>query len=505
MERLLYSLISDKPTKRTLKIITILSDAKFDVSLSWLEKVLNVSRKTLLADLNRTQALLPKQCEMVISDKNVTLYNSTKESADTVIIDIVKDTLTYKLLSLIFNNEPGNIYHYAEILHISESSLRRKIVHLNESLKPFNCKIYPYTVSMTGDETNIRYFFYMFYYELQEISTSSAGDDEMVKHAGIYKQMCYEMKKNNVPLLNCGYRQITMWILVTKRRIEGGHYVTLKETLVNEIARRKSYNYFRVVYKNGMKAYVKNKPIPEKEIIWAYITNFGSIMYSYRSKEFAFCREEPKDLKVNDEIDKILNLMLEKFNIGKEVEKEFLYANKSYLINLLLLKQLSPLFQRISPALKQYTKSNLELVYLTWFNCLNEYKPLKLFDAEYIEDICSRLAMISSQFVYSDGLKLKRILFSFSGEPGFVSYLETFAKSILLDNIEAVFNITKLLDKNLIEDIKPDMVVCNYKENLVVNNVLVFKMSHIPTMKEWSMLRNKILYLSTEGNILSFE
>lgn len=491
LEKLFYELISDKKVKRSLKIISILSNAKHEISLKSLEGMLEVTKKTLAVDLSEIQPILPKDYQLHISEKNISLRSKTNDSVEKVLIEIAKSTLTYKLLDSIFCNRYANIHDYSEHLYISVTSLKRKIIYINRVLEMFGCKISPYSMKMTGSEVNIRYFFYTFFSELQEeyvINDDARTEDNYE----IYVRMKNNINRFNQQI-NFGYRQGTMWLFVTRIRIGASEYVKLPQSFITRIQSTEDFKNFKESYEDEIQNYTNLEFISDDEMIWAYIVILDAIVYSYHDRSPALYRSDSDNLKTLQEIDPILEPMIQRLKIPKAQADKFMYIHRAYLLNLSLLNELSPIFQKTSQSIKYYIQDSLETIYDVWYKYLKNIDCEKFCSESFLEDVCVKLAMISSQFFYHQEFKIKKILFAFSGEAGFVAYLETMALNLLPKGVEAIFNSSTRITESLVRELEPDLIVCNFKNLGVINNCAMYRISHIPTIKEWTVLREHIL------------
>jgi Transcriptional antiterminator len=493
MEKLFYKLIYDKQLKRSMNILEILYKAKHDITIKELEEILGVSKKTVTNILEFVNPLLPTTVSLSIVDKTIKLCNIDNQPIDVAIVELAKKSISFQVLEHAFLDKGFNIQEVAKKLFISESTLRARIRHMNKTLRLFDCSLSFYDVKFIGHEANIRYFAYTYFSEFQELYLSVC-EEQLEYSANIYAHMKKTFEDNNVKLMNYSYQQLTRLLLVTRDRLITKKYIEIKEDFIQRMNRRKSYRGFKKLYGKEIANHLGENEVPESEIVWAYIASITTIVYSDNAKRELYRDEE--DIQLHKEkIVRILAKVSETFNIQKEDEKNFINIHSAYLINISLLTEISPVFQIGSTAVKKYVLSNLEYLYNVWFECLSKLDENEFLVITDIHNIVVQLTMISSQFIYKQKSQAERILYSFEGEPGFLVYLEALAKSLLPKSVEGVFIYNEAVNMQLIEILQPDIVVYNYKESEKITNCKTLRMSHIPELQEWSLLKELIINL----------
>jgi Transcriptional antiterminator len=496
VERLFYQLIYDKQFKRSMDILAILYKSNYDMTIKELGELLNISRKTVLSTVETVKKLLPSTLSLEVTEKSVKFCNSSKESIDGMIIEIARQTISYQVLMNAFYDKQLEIHELAEKLFVSESTLRVRIRHMNKVLSDFDCNLSFYNVSMNGSEANIRYFYYIYFSEFQELFIS-AHKNELKYCFTIYKNMKNRLVEKNAKLLNYSFQQATRLLLITKQRMSVGKFIQIDEMFIKKIQSSPFYQEFKIIYETeNMEHFSDNSNISESECVWAYIAGLNNIIYSAHSNERILYREEPdcEDMKLK--IEKILERSIEKLKIQSSDRKAFLTTHKAYLLNLSLLTKISPIFQTGELGIKKYIIDNLETLYIFWFECLSHLKEDELFELASVDSMAAQLAMISSPFIYNQRDQAKRILYSFEGEAGFVVYLESLAKILIPQGVDGVFYYNELITPKLLEDIQPDIVVCNYQMYEEIKGCRLLKMSYIPQIQEWTRLKELIVNIN---------
>jgi Regulator of polyketide synthase expression len=490
LETLFYELIYDKRLKRSITILEMLYRAENNVSIKELEEVLKISTKTLLTTLNFMKTLLPTTFSIFVVEKNVHLYNDTKQTVEVAIIEIAKQTISFQVFEHAFLNQKININELAKKLFISESALRVRIRHINKTLKLFGCSLSAYNVKFMGSEANIRYFGYAYFCEFQKLHLSVC-EEQLQDCYCIYVNIQKELKKYGNQLMNYSYQQVIRMLLITGDRIAVGKFIKIDENFIKKIQKRASYRIFRRIYESELSKYWKIPKLPEDEIIWAYVASFNTIIYSIKEKRVLNYVEEGNQL-YKERIIIILEKVMEKLEILDEDKKEFINIHTVYLLNVSLLTELSPIFQLGSLAVKNHVVNNLDALYNTWHDCLANLNEENLFPIYNIQSISAQLAMISSQFMCEKEMPIEKVLYSFEGESGFPAYLEKLGSEILPEGVEGIFIYNEPITSKLIERIKPDIVVYNYEIQEKIVGCKALRISYIPKEQEWTLLKTLI-------------
>jgi Transcriptional antiterminator len=493
VEKLFYQLIYDKQFKRSMDILSILYKSNHDMTIKELEESLNSSRKTVLSTLETVKNLLPSKLSLEVTEKFVKFCNYSEESIDSMIIEIARQTISYQVLMHAFYDKQLEIHELAEELFVSESTLRIRMRHMNKVLSSFDCSLSFYNVSMNGSEANIRYFYMIYFSEFQELFIS-VHKNELQYCFSMYRNMKTRLVERDVKILNYNFQQMTRLLLITKQRISAGKFIQIDTEFIKEIQASPSYQEFKVIYENeNMQYFVADSQVSEAECVWAYISGLSNIIYSSNYNKKILHREEPGCEEVKIKIENVLERSVEKLKILPSDKEEFLNTHKAYLLNVSLLTKLSPIFQKGASDIKKYVIDNLAILYTFWFECLINLKEDELFKIVNIDSMAVQLAMITSPFIYNQKGQAKKILYSFEGEAGFVVYLESLAKILIPEGVEGVFFYNGLITSELLEDIKPDIVVCNYQIYEEIKGFRVLKMSYIPQIQEWTRLKELII------------
>ena len=497
MEKLFYQAIYDKRLKRSMMILEMLYKAKQDLTIKELAKSLHVSERTVTTTLEFTKTLLPDTFFMSISDKKVSFSSTDDQPIDVVIIEIAKQTISFRILKHAFLEDGLNLCELAEQLFVSESTLRSRIKHINKMLKQFGCSLSSNDVKFVGKEANIRYFIYAYFSEFQDFYFSVC--EEQLQYCTImYDNMKEAVIKAGRRPMNLNSPQVKRWLTVTSDRIKTDKFIRLDEAFVERICGRASYKIFREIYRDVIIWFLNKEEIPEAEFVWAYIMAFHSVVYRPEAEAELF-RDEKDNEPYKRKISEILNQMIMKFEIKEEDKEQFLLLHTAYFINISLLTVISPVFQIGFPNVKDYVIKNLQDVYNEWFECLGTVPKDELFQLDNSQSVPVQLAMISSQFIYKQKSQADKILYLFEGEAGFISYMETLAKRFIPKWVKGTFVYSEPVTSELIERVKPDIIVHNYELPEKIQGCKMVRVSDVPQSQEWEVLKKLIVNLDKDN------
>ena len=489
MDTLFYKFIYEKNTRRSIKLLEHLHKINHPVSLKELEETTGLSKKVLKSTLICAEELLPDNLALTVENQIVMLENHSDQALEDVFIDIAKHTLEFLILEYAFSDGTLNVHELADKFFLAESTLRLRIKHMNRILSAFHCSISLYNIKIQGDETNIRYFYYSYFSEFQELFISS-HNDELRYCFSIHQNIKKALEKSDKPFLHYSNQQISMWLLLIRDRLRQGHFVQVKTSFIERIKQQSYYQEFKIIYRHEVLKEIPGLEISEAESVWVYAISFNAIIYTRTTPEFELYRDEPDIALLKEKINILLEKVADELGIQAEQRKPFIYIHRAYLINLSILTEVSPLFQLSASDTKNYVSNTLELLYITWLKCLSKCDhPDVLFPIVDKESVATHLALISSQFAYNRKYQAKRILFSFEGEAGFVAYLEALATTLMPADIETIFIHHEPITPALLAQKHIDIIVCNYRMVDKSDNYIYLRMAHIPDIQEWTKLR----------------
>ena len=501
MKKLFYQLMYDKSLKRGMSILEMLYQSRKPITVEKLSRDLGISSKTVHSTLEFIKSQMPETLSLSLVGKEVRLINEGNQPVEVALIEMAYETMSFQILKHAYLEERLTAPELAQKLFISESALRARIRHMNKTLQLFDCSISAYSIKIQGSEAGIRFFAYEYFNEFQELCFRTCEDSLQYCQA-IYESMKDAYRSEGMQLMNFSHQKISRLLLVTKDRLDIDRFIKIDPKLIKKMSKRSSYTLFKQVYRAETAKHLQNPNIPEAEIVWAYVSCLDAVVYSSDGDDL-LVRDEENDSHSKENTLAALEQAAASLDIRNEDREVFLATHMAYFLNKALLTELSPVFQTGAHYIADYIAENLESLYSIWRDFLTEYHDAKMLRVYNLHSMAAQLAMISSQFVYNKKTQAHTLLCSFEGEAGFAVYLETVAKTLLPKGVKGVFLHNKTITPDLIKEIKPDLVVCNYELPEKNEGCRLLRMSQIPQNKEWVLLRELIMNPHYENSALN--
>lgn len=209
---MIYENLLEKREATQVKLLKklMLSDGKGN--LPRIAQELNVSKVSLtnyIEDLIDNLSKYNKQIELKTDGNVIELEMDISFSLAQVENDIYLESIKYKIIDYLFHHIEFNTVFLAAELMISESTVFRKIKELNQTLKEFEISIWQ--GKMIGEEHQIRYFYFQFYWHLKS-NKSNVGENR-----GKYIEMVE--KALDLNLSDESQIKVNLWLSITKKRL----------------------------------------------------------------------------------------------------------------------------------------------------------------------------------------------------------------------------------------------------------------------------------------------
>lgn len=195
----------------------------------------------MVAFLDITRASLDKDLEMIVlrfepsevkakikfDGQTINLQMDTHYSFEQIYQLYLNDSIKAEIISYLYRYQEFAVIQLSQKLSISESSLFRKIKELNNYLKEFQIKIR--NGRMQGEELQIRYFYYQFYW--------SVANKAVLKPRG-YDEQITNLVQGIANFLHVSFeseakQRIAVWFQISKNRMKVNDklYKSLREQM----------------------------------------------------------------------------------------------------------------------------------------------------------------------------------------------------------------------------------------------------------------------------------
>lgn len=272
------------------------------------------------------------------------------------------------------------------------------------------------------------------------------------------------------------------------QRMSTKDFIQLNDKVKMIVTEHNSFSPFLQWFEKMFSTMFNDNDQLQEEAICMYILSLHCIVYSETPLDsFVYHRKESKEI-----IEKI-NQFLSPILPSDCIDCEWTEKMKAFLINLRLLKYLSPFFEKVSGPLKQYVKEANTKTYFKWCYYLKyEYNNLP-FPITHYEDLAVSLTLFHSTIFNERALRDIVVLFSFRGESGYTDYLVQASRLIVPANVTAEYFFYGPITQQVIDHKKADLIVCNYNVSDIPNATCsIIRLSYIPSALEWDKVRNAI-------------
>ncbi|MBC9810215.1 helix-turn-helix domain-containing protein [Carnobacterium maltaromaticum] len=491
MENLHMRLIIEKKLKREIKILNILKDNTNSISAKELADELNASEKTVVSDIEEIKKKIPLEWNIIFK-KNVgyTITISDEFGFANFIKELIEESPLFVIVSSLFNNELFSIEEWEERLYMTESTLKRALGVLRGVLQEFKLKLALNPIDISGNEVNIRYFFFQFFYSsdktphLQRPTAKEILFYDQLKitigEGGAFNQLQY-------------YRSL-YWIMIIHRRVRSKHVANLDDNLIKSVQSQTNYNYLS----RTMEVFstIFDLELSIDDFVFLYLIRWDALILD-TSEKFIYIDG------FNSLIEKKIKLLvLEKvpdFRIDTNAYPFIFNYFEVYFNHLLIMCQMSSLFQKNSDETNYFIKNRHFAIFEKWIDILNN--NIEIFSSISdlcLEDIAVQLTMLTFPHVQKEKTKPTHILFLFDASLTNLLYLNSLAERFILNNVRVTVLSNKKIENSLIEKIDADIIVSNNLLTVLGRNV--YLISSIPTAREWDNISNLVLNLNDIGN-----
>ena len=472
------NLITNKQTYRILKILNIFEHhTDTTLSLKTINSKLKIPTRTLIQDISSIKQLFEHSVLLESSINgyffkisNRTEYTESKRA-------LLKDEPLFTILENIFFARFYTISELSDNLHLSESTLLRYLKKIIALISEYNLTIETSPVDIKGEEINIRYFFYNFYFE-SEVTPHTIFPTIAVKEvtAILTEKITMDECKPTT------YESFNYSLYITLTRFFNNKNIEDRISIPFNIDREKWSKYLDAMKSTILRYYKTDLSIEEIEYIYLLTISRRSIFDE--TSEHAFQSIIP----YSKEADNITTQYLSFLKVNMQLYKKFYTFLYSFFLSIDLKYKLTPILLQNIYEVTEYAKQNFS----------EEYHKNKIFIHDTVEkkynissrqseDISANLTLFTDSLFLMYSNYQKHIIFILEGNPNICQHIQATAEKYLGDRHHLYFSNKHGTNIYKVRDIKFDVLVTNYAENLT--NTLESKSSilfdTIPTRDDW--------------------
>lgn len=469
MNTIKYNLLLDNSIKRKIAILNFCLTSSSPVFFSDLADYCNVSKKTIISDIDILTSDLPSSLQVIDSNNHLTLKIVGNLSLiKNYIYELTKHNPLFSIIEYLYEGKYITLASISEYFFVAESTARKYLTTLNTVLQEFDLTLSITPIEIMGNEINIRYFFFKFF------QPSGSSRTPFKEHVNLYNTLRNLVGKYNF-VLDLDFHRLVEWFEITNHRISQNKGVKFDETLLDSYSN--SFTFSTI--KNAIKEEFQDDlfgQINDHEILFSLLVSFDCIIYD--NDGFFFINEYFDNLK---EFDKITSSFFSRTNLPFSANMELKIKLQAYLMNLKNLANLSPLLHKKDPQIKKLVEKNFPDSLQIWYQILIE-------DGKFIYpyDVAVSLTLITE----TKKNRKKRILLSITGESADISYYKSVILNKIPKNMEVLTIFNQPLDNLLVEKMNIDLCICNYYPISKITKCDTFSFSQ-------SLLESELVELST--------
>ncbi|MBW9323969.1 hypothetical protein FG877_10515 [Enterococcus casseliflavus] len=473
MNTLAHKLLVDKSVKRKVEILQLILNSPIPISFKTLSEVCKVSYKTIQQDVNLLLENLSDSLLIVDYNHTLSIVRSGSNRKIIAYIDeLIASNPLYHFIESSFYGEKKDLLTLALELYISESTIKKYVKILKKVLEEFKLTLEPNSFVIKGEEINVRYFYFQYFRYIHESSAPNISE----KNYQIISLALHALKERYGLNLNFDYYKTILWMFIIETRTSQSYYVSFPEKTLEKFEKKESYSKYKMVMDDLFYLNIKHPITKNHELLFTYFSQLDTIIYesnrTYLTNDFS------------DEYNLQESMVTEFFlrsNRNIALNHKAKTALQSYLVNIALLTECSPLFQKYPEILCEKAKNKYPESYDIWYQILSERT-----DFIYIDEVAARMALLYEVKKYNE----IKVLFALTGDSSSVSYFKILAEKILPNQAEAFFLFNRPLSNDLLLDLQIDCCVYNFEPHSSIVAAKTYRLSDIPLDIEWQELQD---------------
>jgi hypothetical protein len=475
--------ITDKAKARWFQILQELETKKTCSTVS-LTELTNSTARTIVTDFNYLREYFKEIAHFISSKQGYSIEIEDSEIYLEKKRAIIQDEALFIILERMFFNELKSIYEWADYFHISESTMIKNMKKLSDQLSPFGLSLELNPVNLTGSETDIRNFYFSFYYE-SDITPHTIFPTVAAQEA-VFK-IASSINNTITKIVPFGYLSYLLYISI--ERIICGFSVKIDDSLKSIVLRDPEFHKILIAY-NIINEYFQIE-LSIDEGIFLYLSILCRRPFNDLTHEKYFCK------RYNNwpEITALTKSYLETVSINDSNEYLSLILLESFFTSSKLRSLLSNSGNKNIQDTNDYAKKHFLHSYNKNMSFLKKSKLFyRLFNVSIIDDICANLTLFTETIIEKYNSKPRNIAFMLEGNEYINQYTEAWIRKYLGEFQNVYFLGPSELCNSYLNKNNIDLLVTNYTEHLNHSfiNLDYILLKEFPDASDWANLLKKI-------------
>lgn len=486
MREIQLAFISNRTTKRLFRILSVIERER-QITLNSLAEKIQVTQRTVANDLKYIKEYFGSSITLssgnsgyIFKEKVASVYHEKKQI-------LLKNECLFEIIGDIFHGRFNKIDDLAHKYHFSASTFRRLLIQCSTILDSYELQWGTNLLTIEGSEANLRKFFKDFYYEGIETAYTIVPEPEL--HELIFNQLSSKLKRHEI---GSGVTPTAFYytVYIAVKRAGLGFEITVPEELAQWAYEGKSFPLLYSLKEGIRKIY--GVTLSKEEFAWIYLVTICKRTFGCEAQEKKFCEQ----FHEGADIVQVTDDFLKEQGITTDLVHKAAPFFRSFFLSRQINNWLAPVLNKEADDFKKAIRRTRREVYRYNLQFLTQNNQ-RLFSSHtlvpYLEDICVSLTLYCELILDVCSPK-KTIYFLLEGDHFICQQIRLRATQQFGDKHVLTFISLQYLTKEVLKNASIDLVVTNYKRNLLdyITETEYVLIKAVPDEQDWDHLERKI-------------
>ncbi|MBO1121376.1 HTH domain-containing protein [Enterococcus casseliflavus] len=486
MRELQIAFITSPMIRRWMRILTIIEQEETFTTITLADK-LAISQRTLVKDIHLIKehfgdsvAIYSNNTGFRFAEIDRLMYQEKKE-------ELLDQDALYEILERIFYGDFADLDELAHQYNYAETTLRRFLKKTQPTLEEYDLSLSFKPVKFIGEESNIRKFFFDFYYGGEKTPQTVRPPDDL--HAIIRKELSVELKTYKIGT-GISIAAFYSLLYLTMVRVKQEQLIKVPEWTKRLVYQDEDYQLFESLIPIIDREY--GILLPKDELVWLYLMIV--------SKRTTSCLEYEQCFLLRfDQWPQTTAIVTDYFSneLFSQWDRPLLITfTRSYFIAWQLSNALWPIWNKQQIEVRHIAMQQSSYEKNVAF--LKKHQEELRLSATALEELAVGFTLFIELLIHSHQPR-QNILFLLEGDSMVVQSIRLQAQRLLGESYQLNFLSLPELTEERLKSNKTDLIVTNYrpyifdyeleKDYLLINT--------IPNQKDWDQLMQRLNTLVT--------
>ncbi|MDA9461010.1 helix-turn-helix domain-containing protein [Enterococcus mundtii] len=481
MRELQIAFITNAEIRRWMRILTII-EREHHFTIVAVSERLEISQRTMVKDIQEIKNHFGETIELLslyngfhFEERDRIGYQEKKEQ-------LLENEVLFEIVGTIFYGEFVALSDLAHQYSYAESTLRRFLVKIEPILAEYDLSLTLTPVNFVGEETNIRKFFFDFYYSSEQTPFTIRPPEGL--HTLILNELSSKLGSYE---LGTGTTASAFYyhLYITMVRVNQDQFISLPEWLKNVDYQEKDFQLLYSLQTSIHKEY--EIYLPKEEFAWVHLSVISKRTINRVDQERTFSQRfncwKGLEQVVSDYLS---DPFFAKWDI--DTLSQFM---TSFFVSRLMNEALSPILNRELEEIRLMVKKTYGKIHEINSSFLQKHAHTLSFSTVTFEDVAVSFTLYMDMlFHYYQ--PVKHVLFLLEGDYLVVQSIRIQAQELLGDHYNLLFISLQEMTQERLSEAHIDLIVTNYRPYLLdyaleTDYVL---MNSIPTAQDWKRVKH---------------